>query len=525
MAENSVFVKYEEFFELPKSPRSNEECSAKCRLCPPGHKPYKYTLNSKGNLLKHLQTVHLQRLRDHKERRSKEATEASSSQRTLEKNGSLSRQSFKKQEIIATSIVRNLCGHGGLPLSTVEQQWFRTFMRDVEPRFQPVSRHSVSSKLDSLYEQEKSILLNEISSSVVGKPSVTLDFWTGCDNRSFMGCTVHYMHEQKLKNHMLFFVEVPPPHTAEHIKVRFEDELEKYGVSCFVVVTDNASNMKCVFEIDESDNMECDEDDKEDSDDIDADGCGNEAMNALKQWTPKELKFDEWLGCAAHQMQLVVNDGYKELSGYRRVQAAFSKAKSISAYSRRSSHFAYALSLKIPAPNDTRWNSYFKLHAHIVKYCDSINKALEHKKVNRKELIISKADKEVLSLVVDVMQYFSEATNILQTEDKPTCNHVITVVDSLENALLQTRRGNAAINALCERLLTSLWNHFQYLLSSKIHLAATVLDPRIKLSFTDHCKEGKVFVFDSSDVEHAVKSLLPSYSPSKYHHQSTESTV
>ena len=47
------------------------------------------------------------------------------------------------------------------------------------------------------------------------------------------------------------------------------------------------------------------------------------------------------------------------------------------------------------------------------------------------------------------------------------------------------------------------------MLSSDIHRAATALDPRVKLSFTDHQRPGKKFVFSSSDVKLSIKSLLP----------------
>lgn len=100
------------------------------------------------------------------------------------------------------------------------------------------------------------------------------------------------------------------------------------------------------------------------------------------------MKFEGWIGCAAHQIQLVVNDGYKELKSYRCVQAVFAKAKAISALSRKSSHFAYSLSLKFPVPNDTRWNSYFQLHEHILKHFKDINKALQ--KVDCIDLAITK---------------------------------------------------------------------------------------------------------------------------------------
>ena len=37
--------------------------------------------------------------------------------------------------------------------------------------------------------------------------------------------------------------------------------------------------------------------------------------------------------------------------------------------------------------------------------------------------------------------------------------------------------------------------------------AAIAHDPRVKLSFTDHERDGKVFLFTSTDVKESVKSF------------------
>ena len=130
------------------------------------------------------------------------------------------------------------------------------------------------------------------------------------------------------------------------------------------------------------------------------------------------------------------------------IQSVFAKAKAIAALSHRSSHFAFSLSVKILMPCETHWNSYLHLREHIVKHFNVIINALQ--KANRNNFIISTTHRGMLSLVIDVMQYFSEATNILQGEGFPTSNQVIPVVGSLENALLDCRRDTASINALCE---------------------------------------------------------------------------
>ena len=74
-----------------------------------------------------------------------------------------------------------------------ETDCFRQFMHDVEPRFQPVLCVSVKRKLNYLFEDGHQQLNEEIL-KIDFKPSVTLDFCTGCDSRSFIGCTIHYVY-------------------------------------------------------------------------------------------------------------------------------------------------------------------------------------------------------------------------------------------------------------------------------------------------------------------------------------------
>ena len=47
---------------------------------------------------------------------------------------------------------------------------------------------------------------------------------------------------------MLFFKEIPPPHMAKNVRNKFEGHLNLLNISSFVV-TDNAANMKCAFQM------------------------------------------------------------------------------------------------------------------------------------------------------------------------------------------------------------------------------------------------------------------------------------
>ena len=90
----------------------------------------------------------------------------------------------------------------GLPISTVEQNWFHNLIKLVEPKLQNVFTVAVSLRLDDLYKVKRN-LLAEIATSEVDKPTETINFWTGCNAKSYMGSTVHYIHGKKLESHVL----------------------------------------------------------------------------------------------------------------------------------------------------------------------------------------------------------------------------------------------------------------------------------------------------------------------------------
>ena len=79
---------------------------------------------------------------------------------------------------------------------------------------------------------------------------------------------------------MLFFREVPPPHTSDNIRIKFEDQLDRCSVNCFMVVTDNAANMKCAFQIaDDNDSLVQIEEIKSSDEDI-----AMKRMLRIKRW-------------------------------------------------------------------------------------------------------------------------------------------------------------------------------------------------------------------------------------------------
>ena len=75
---------------------------------------------------------------------------------------------------------------------------------------------------------------------------------------------------------------------------------------CFVVVTDNAANMKCAFHMAAVENDDTSEfhDNSTDMHKDDED----EFVEPLEGWTVTPIHFDSWIGCAAHKLQLIIHD-------------------------------------------------------------------------------------------------------------------------------------------------------------------------------------------------------------------------
>ena len=162
-------------------------------------------------MLKHLQLSYKRNLDTQKQKQAvAKPSGMPSNQRMLNRDGSekIVKEPFRNQDKVLGSILKNLCGKGGLPLYIVEREWFSEFMKLVEPRFENVSRVAVHSKLKEIYDKEMKDLLGKIKASPVQKPTVTVDFWTSCNSKSYMGSTVQ----------------------------------------CFFVVTDNVANMRHAFD-------------------------------------------------------------------------------------------------------------------------------------------------------------------------------------------------------------------------------------------------------------------------------------
>lgn len=145
--------------------------------------------------------------------------------------------------------------------------------------------------------------------------------------------------------------------TGKHCveRIAFKEIVEENGVHLIVsfIITDNASNIKRTFKVSMPQTSEH--------------RWGLRWWNYVGRhwciWVSFACSSGECLSCFAHSLQLVVNDGMKELKA---VSKALAKASKITSLVHSSSQYrdkfeaCFGTNRSIPAVNMTRWNSTFK---------------------------------------------------------------------------------------------------------------------------------------------------------------------
>lgn len=210
-------------------------------------------------------------------------------------------------------LVENLIVKCGLPLSIVENEYFREFLTAMNPKFSiPYRKHITSAVLPDLKDKTRSKLQNELAK--VKHVAVTLDIWTDRRMHSFLGMTAHTFKNSTASSSLLTFKAFKGSHTGQRIAEEIQRALDENGLRDKVsyVITDNASNMKKALEVMktvplpqevmEHESLDPDIDDETVWEDIDP-------SDALEIDGVVDQKEVVRLSCFAHSLQLVVKDG------------------------------------------------------------------------------------------------------------------------------------------------------------------------------------------------------------------------
>jgi hypothetical protein len=247
--------------------------------------------------------------------------------------------SHPQQNAITRSVLSDLVIVCNLPLSIIEHPSFRRFLSVVDTRYSPVSRRTLTSKLDGAVLEKQTKLKNSLAN--VEDISVTVDIWSDRKMRGFLGITAHWLDDGEggivLKSALLACNRFSGSHTGERICEEFEQICEEYQIKrkLLHIICDNAANMRKAFST-------CfpqhggEEDEEEER--VEGDGMWTDLPVEDQERVDLFLqtKAQTRQQCFAHTLQLVVGDGLKDT---KIANAALAKACKLSSLLHSSTSF------------------------------------------------------------------------------------------------------------------------------------------------------------------------------------------
>ncbi|XP_065150533.1 zinc finger BED domain-containing protein 4-like [Paramisgurnus dabryanus] len=332
-------------------------------------------------------------------------------------------------------------------MSVVEDEGFRRLLEHLEPRYSLPSRKYFSeTALPELYKKVCEHVSKEIKD--IQAMSFTTDIWSSAVSpMSLLSLTVHWLDTScTARGAMLQAKNFHGSHTSDTIAAAITDILDKWHIplnKVHVILRDNASNMKKAME--------------------------NMGVRSL--------------GCFAHSLQLVVNEG---LLSQRSVSDAIAIGRQIVGHFKHSP-LAYSrlqdiqLQMQMQPKRlqqdvKTRWNSTYLM----------IQSLLEQKRV----LCAYIADHDLPSTLTAnqwallektsiVLAPFEELTRKVSSSTASTAD-VIPAVTVLKRILAKEGDADTGIKTMKKTLLQAVNKRFDTVEDEPLYALATLLDPRYK---------------------------------------------
>ena len=232
--------KLKRYFEF--SLISGNRMNGLCKLC---NNNYKDVYGIYSNFMKHLKRKHLSEYQKAFEPTDEDLSEEMESYDHDHRSSKESTQTSSKQTRIDMSMVKNLIIKCNLPLSLVENQAFREFMKECYPKRQFISARKLKSSIIVAFK-------NRVQTTILGMLenvdalTLTIDAWSDRRCRGFLGITCHFLDDRMVSQACLIdFVRTKSPHTSENIQRFAEYVLDRYNIKrkVYRIITDNASSM------------------------------------------------------------------------------------------------------------------------------------------------------------------------------------------------------------------------------------------------------------------------------------------
>ena len=333
----------------------------------------------------------------------------------------------------------------------------------------------------------------------VSSCNLTLDIWSSRRMHAYMGISIHFITDGwKLLTYLLACSKMSGSHTADNIQSEYDSIVSKYNLTgkVFKVVTDNASNMCAAFR-DETSLPGFDGVVGEVDEFLDL-GSGSESDSSDDTMAIEELDkclrelpiCPERLACFAHTLQLCIKDGLKAASA---LLSAIQKAGRIVKHVKKSTLATEKIETlfgkTLVSRNETRWNSQVKMVRRLLE--------VDLSEIESEGMLLSGHEKAILKEMVEVLEPFEEATDILQG-DYVSISFAIPCYFGLLKHLSSS--GVRYCKGLKTALKNSLTRRLGKICDDPTYVIAAILDPRFKLSWCESVDESKYKLILLSEV-------------------------
>lgn len=344
------------------------------------------------------------------------------------------------------------------PLSLVEDAEFRKFVNLLCPGYKIPTRKTLSlSFIPSFYNSTKDDVRKRIERASAA--CLTVDGWTSQNNDSYYAVTAHYIVDNeppaRLSSDLLGCISFKERHTAQNICNMLQQLLQEWGIENKIVaiVSDNAANMVAAVR-----------------------------LGGWRHW-----------GCFAHSINLIVQDGLKEIS------IVLQKIKSTVEFFNRSSHAAAQLKssqeqLGLPVlklKNDvlTRWNSTLDMIVRVLKTKNAIIstmaivKSTAANSADGNSDILTAEEWLVAEQATEVLQIFEAVTTAVSTQKKVSSSTVILFYKRMYRHMQQFDSRTdlrPETTKFVDRLKKDLTQRFGNIEDNELITQSTILDPRFK---------------------------------------------
>lgn len=363
------------------------------------------------------------------------------------------------------------------PLSIVEDVGFRNFVKTLEPRYKIPSRKTLmEGKLPALYEECSSKVRKALSS--VDNVVLTTDMWTSTATEAYLTVSCHIIDENwQMLAYVLETCSVSGQHTADNICSQLTRIAEEWSISEKIqaVVTDNGANM----------------------------------VAAVRKagWSHYP--------CFAHTLNLVVKDSLKAHPDILELQKRSSAIVTFFHHSTRAADKLKEIQKQQKFPEhkllqavETRWNSVFYMWERLLEQKEAVTTVLCL--LGKSSLCLNEEQWSVISLSIDALRPFEEATREVSTEKHVSVSKVIPLVSVLlRTASASERQGSklaAELSAQCHHRFRSIETFYGLAVS-------TYLDIRFKnLGFRDSANVEPVKARLITEMQSMSETSAPSTS-------------